>query len=63
MRRIRQTVGDFKLTRTEETLTAHGGSVLLAEYSHGLGLRGLADRHLPRPEPRPHTTFPLPNFP
>jgi len=49
MRRIRQTVLDFKLTRTEETLTAHGGLALLAEYSHGLGLRAVVDRYLPAP--------------
>jgi len=46
---VRQTVLEFKLARTDETLTAHGGLALLAEYSHGLGLRGLVDRHLPAP--------------
>jgi hypothetical protein len=49
MQSVRQTVLDFKLSRTEETLTAHAGLTLLAEYSHGLGLRGLVDRHLPAP--------------
>lgn len=49
MRNVRQTVLDFKLTRTDETLTAHAGLALMAEYSHGLGLRGLVDRHLPAP--------------
>ena len=49
MRIVRQTVLDFKLTRTDETLTAHAGLALLAEYQHGLGLRGLVDRHLPAP--------------
>lgn len=49
MRRVRQTVLDFKLTRTDETLTAHGGLALLAEYNHGLGLRAVVDRHLPTP--------------
>lgn len=39
----------FKLQRSDETLTAHGGLALLAEYNHGLGLRTLADRHLPSP--------------
>lgn len=46
---IRQTVFGFKIEKTEETLTAHGGLALLAEYNHGMGLRALADRHLPGP--------------
>ncbi len=46
---IRQTVFGFKIEKTEETLTAHGGLALLAEYNHGMGLRALADRHLPCP--------------
>ena len=46
---IRQTVFPFKLDRTDEALTAHGGLALLAEYNHGLGLRTLADHHLPGP--------------
>jgi Transposase DDE domain group 1 len=46
---IRQTVFGFKVEKTEETLTAHGGLALLAEYNHGMGLRALADRHLPGP--------------
>jgi hypothetical protein len=46
---IRQTVLPFKLERTDETLTAHGGLALVAEYNHGLGLRILADHHLPGP--------------
>ena len=46
---IRQTVLPFKLERTDETLTAHGGLALLAEYNHGLGLRTLAEQHLPGP--------------
>jgi hypothetical protein len=36
---IRQTVLPFKLERTDDALTAHGGLALLAEYNHGLGLR------------------------
>ncbi len=31
----------------DEELTAHGGLALLVEYNHGIGLRTLADRHLP----------------
>lgn len=46
---IRQTVFGFKIENTEEELTAHGGLALLAEYNHGIGLRELSDRHLPRP--------------
>ena len=44
-----QTVFEFKLARTAETLTAHGDLALLAEYSHGLRLRGRVDRDLPAP--------------
>ena len=46
---IRQTVLEFKIERTEEELTAHGGLALLAEYNHGLGLRQVADQYLPAP--------------
>jgi hypothetical protein len=46
---VRQTVLGFKLERTEETLTAHGGLALLAEFNHGLGLRPLVDRYVPGP--------------
>ena len=46
---IRQTVFGFKVEKTDETLTAHGGLAFLAEYNHGMGLRELADRHLPGP--------------
>jgi len=46
---IRQTVLAFKMERTEEELTAHGGLALLAEYNHGMGLRQLVDQHLPGP--------------
>ena len=46
---VRQTVLPFKLERTDETLTAHGGLALLAEFNHGLGICGLTDRYLPSP--------------
>jgi len=46
---IRQSVWDFKIERTQEQLTAHGGLALLAEYNHGMGLRQLSDQHLPAP--------------
>ena len=39
----------FKLERTDETLTAHGGLALIAEFTHGLGLRALVAWHLPHP--------------
>src|SRR5579863_2634053 len=45
MRMKRQTVLGLKIERTEEELTAHGGLALLAQYSHGPGLR--VGRHLP----------------
>ena len=46
---VRHTVLGFKLERTDETLTAHGGLALLAEFHHGLGVCGLVDRYLPGP--------------
>jgi hypothetical protein len=46
---IRQTVFGFKIEKTSEALTAHGGLALLAEYNHGIGLRELVDWHLPGP--------------
>ena len=46
---VRQTVFGFKRERTEETLTAHGGLALLAEFNHGLGVCGLAEQYLPGP--------------
>ena len=46
---VRQTVLSFKLERTNETLTAHGGLALLAEFNHGLGLCALVDRYVPGP--------------
>lgn len=39
----------FKLERTAEALTAHGGLALMAEYNHGLGLRILTDQYVPGP--------------
>lgn len=44
---VRQTVLPFKLEWTDESLTAHGGLALLAEFNHGLGVCGLTDRYLP----------------
>jgi hypothetical protein len=42
---VRHTVFGFKLERTEESMTAHGGLALLAEFNHGLGLCALVDRY------------------
>ena len=46
---IQQTVFAFKIDTTKETLTAHGGLALMAEFNHGIGLRELTDRYLPAP--------------
>jgi len=46
---IQQTVFPFKIERTKERLTAHGGLALMAEFNHGIGLRELTDRYLPAP--------------
>lgn len=46
---IQQTVFPFKIGTTKEVLTARSGLALFAEYNHGLGLRELADKHLPAP--------------
>ena len=44
---IKQTVLGFKLERTDEGLTAHGGLALMAEYNRRLGLREWVDQLLP----------------
>jgi hypothetical protein len=46
---IQQTIFAFKIKRTKERLTAHGGLALMAEFNHGIGLRELTDRYLPAP--------------
>lgn len=46
---IHQTVLPFKLETTNENLTSRGGLALLAEFNHGIGLRELTDKHLPKP--------------
>jgi hypothetical protein len=46
---IQQTVLPFKMQTTQETLTAHGGLALMAEFNHGIGLRELTDQFLPMP--------------
>jgi hypothetical protein len=46
---IQQTIFSFKIETTKERLTAHGGLALMAEFNHGIGLRELADGHLPSP--------------
>ena len=46
---VQQTILPFKIETTRETLTAHGGLALMAEFNHGIGLRELVDRYLPVP--------------
>ena len=46
---IQQTVFRFKIERTKERLTVHGGLTLMAEFNHGIGLRELTDQYLPGP--------------
>lgn len=46
---IQQTILPFKIEITKETLTAHSGLALLAEFNHGIGLRELINRHLLKP--------------
>ena len=46
---IQQTIFPFKLNVTREGLTAYGGLALMAEFNHGIGLRELTDRYLPKP--------------
>ncbi len=46
---IQQTVFPFKIETTKERLTAHGGLALMAEFNHGIGLRELTDRYMPKP--------------
>ncbi|HBR21763.1 MAG TPA: IS1380 family transposase [Nitrospiraceae bacterium] len=46
---IQQTIFPFKIETTKEVLTARSGLALIAEYNHGIGLRELADKHLPTP--------------
>ena len=46
---IRQKGLGFKLERTDEELTAHGGLALMGEYHQRLGLRALTDQYLPGP--------------
>ena len=44
-----QTVLPFRLAATDESLTAHGGLALVAEYLWAMGVAGLIDHELPRP--------------
>jgi hypothetical protein len=46
---IQQTIFPFKIETTGERLTAYGGLALMAEFNHGIGLRGLTDQYLPTP--------------
>lgn len=49
---IRQTVLPFKIEKTEDIITAHGGIVLFGEFAIGLGLLERIDGHLPIPGTR-----------
>ena len=44
-----QTVLPFRLAATDESLTAHGGLALVAEYLWAMGIRELIDHELPGP--------------
>jgi len=46
---IQKTIFPFKLESTKNNLTARGGLALMVEFNHGIGLRELADRYLPKP--------------
>jgi hypothetical protein len=46
---IQKTIFPFKLESTKNNLTARGGLALMAEFNHGIGLRELVDRYLPKP--------------
>lgn len=46
---VQQTVFAFKLEKTSENLTAHGGLSLLSEFNQQLGLTSLVDAYLPAP--------------
>ena len=35
---------------TKEKLIAHGGLTLMAEFNHGIGLKNLCGKYLPKPE-------------
>lgn len=46
---IRQTVLPFKLEKTEDTITPHGGLALIGEFAVGTGLLREIDSQLPKP--------------
>jgi hypothetical protein len=46
---IRQTVLAFKIEKTEDTITPHGGLALLGEFIIGTGLLQTIDTHVPKP--------------
>src|SRR3990172_7857020 len=47
---LQQTIFQFKIEIAKEAITSHGGAALIAEFNHGIGLRELADKHLPQPK-------------
>ncbi len=46
---IRQTVLPFKVEKTDDTMTPHGGLALVGEFTVGTGALKIIDRHLPKP--------------
>ncbi len=44
-----QTVLNFALESTDESITPRAGSIVLGEYLHAIGLPELIERHLPQP--------------
>ncbi len=46
---IQERLFNFKLETTKENLTAHGGLALMAEFNHGIGIRELINKNLPKP--------------
>lgn len=46
---IRQTILPFKIEKTEDTITAHGGLALFGEFVVGTGILKAIDEHLPKP--------------
>jgi hypothetical protein len=46
---IQQKVLGFKIEKTEDTITPHGGLALAGEFLVGAKIRQLADKHLPAP--------------
>jgi len=46
---IRQTVLPFKVEKTQDTITPHGGLSLVGEFAIGGGILKYIDKYLPKP--------------